>query len=148
MVTSNTSRLLQRFSCLKLNKHKLIKVFSDERLLSSVVYAGLAVAVMYPLFGSGYILTLDISNMLGGPVRFQPYFYGLYGLNNRLPYYLTANLMNNIFHQWVTQKVFIFLALFLSGIGAHRLLVGKGRPARYFAGDMFRVSCLIRAAAA
>ncbi|MFC1961743.1 hypothetical protein ACFLWN_01660 [Chloroflexota bacterium] len=56
-----------------------------------------------------------------------------------LPLHLLVQLVNLIIPGWLLQKIFLFLILFIAGLGAHRL-VGSGKAGAYFAGIFYMIN--------
>jgi hypothetical protein len=111
--------------------------------LPLLFYALLALLIMGPLLKPGYLLTLDITRILAGPVHYQLAAFGLSGTHcPELLHYLIAYVLNLFLPQWVTQKLFLFLALFLAGVGAHRLCPAN-KAGKYFAGMLYMVNPFI-----
>ncbi len=114
---------------------------SQAKYIPFILYGILSLSTMIPLFEHGYVLLLDITDMLEGPTDWENRFQGLLpGYSNRIPYYLSAGTLNTIFPQWVTQKIFWFLAIFVAGLGAHRLCPARSLPGKYFAGILYAVN--------
>lgn len=91
-----------------------------------LIYSALALVVLLPLFKSGYVLAMDMVFVphLAWPESFNVPGAFLYLLNYILP-------------SQVIQKVLLFLVLFLSGIGMHRLVPVKSEWSKYFAGFLY-----------
>jgi len=104
-----------------------------------LVYALLSTAILWTLFGTGYILSLD---MVFAPD--MDFTYRLYGMDEwpisaGAPRYLLIQLVSNIVPAWLVQKLLLFFTFFLCGVGAHRLLPVKG-AGKYFAGLLYTIN--------
>ncbi len=111
---------------------------TGKKWLPYLVYALAALALLGPLLKPGYILVLD---MLFGPhMDFSAEFYGLdESVSARIPLEIAIQLVSYIIPSWLLQKGILFLALFLAGLGAHKLLPLKGAGS-YFAGLLYMIN--------
>ena len=108
------------------------------RFTPAMVYAVVALAVLGPALGPGYLLTLDM--VFAPEMSAETQFYGLNSSAwASLPYLLVLQGLVDLFPAWVVQKALLFLALFLAGLGAHKLAPVDGIP-RYYAGLLFMVN--------
>jgi hypothetical protein len=110
-----------------------------------LVYGVLALAILGCLLLPGYVLTLDL-NFSPTP-HYSRYFWGLsewstsvYGAGIASnPFFFIVQLLAKIIPMWVTEKFILFLILFLSGLGAHRL-ISKKSPGCYYAGILYMIN--------
>ena len=91
-----------------------------------MVYGALALVVLLPLLRSGYVFAMD---MVFAPNLSWPEPFNVTGA---FLYFL-----NFIFPGEIVQKIFLFLVLFLAGIGMHRLIPTESRLPKYFAGIFY-----------
>ncbi len=101
----------------------------DEKNESYFVYAILAFFILGPLLKSGYALATD---MIFTPKIPMPSEIGSSYLIGAFLHYL-----NYIIPSQIIQKILLFLAIFLAGVGMHRLAPVKNKWAKYFAGFLF-----------
>ena len=104
-----------------------------------LVYALLSIAILAPLLSPGYILTLDMA--FGPGMDFISRIYGLdeWWPSICAPLWILLELATDLVPAWLVEKAILFLALFLAGLGAHRLLPFNG-PGRYFAGLLYMIN--------
>ncbi|MFH0846704.1 MAG: alpha-(1-_3)-arabinofuranosyltransferase family protein [Chloroflexota bacterium] len=105
-----------------------------------IFYAFLSLSILSPLLLPGAILTLDMR--LGPNLNPATNFYGLNPNVQsviRLPVIGLFWLVGKILPFWLWQKILFIAIFFLAGVGAHRLLLGKGMGA-YFAGLIYAVN--------
>jgi hypothetical protein len=108
------------------------------RFTPATVYTVVALVVLGPALGPGYLLTLDM--VFAPEMSAETQFYGLNpSAWASLPYLLVLQGLAELFPAWVVQKALLFLALFLAGLGAHKLAPVDGIP-RYYAGLLFMVN--------
>lgn len=104
----------------------------------AVVYAAVALVVLGPALGPGYLLTVD---MVFAPDMHYP--TQAYGVNPStwasLPYLLILEWSSAILPGWIVQKIVLFLVLWLAGLGAHRL-IGAPLVGAYFAGLLYMLN--------
>jgi hypothetical protein len=114
-----------------------------SRLYPYLFFALLSLGVMGPLLAPGYIFALD---MTFGPTMASSHeLYGLQGgLLNAQPLIFTVHLLNRLIPAWVTQKIIVFLILFLSGVGAYHLCPAS-KAGKYFAGLLYMINPFIYA---
>lgn len=109
------------------------------------VFALLALVIVAPLLAPGYLISLQF------PGSFEwdtgSYFYGLNGaprgvfsagLNTAFVAFF-LDLLDPVIPLWVVQKIWIWLILWLSGIGAASLPFLRGLS-RYYAGALYMVN--------
>jgi hypothetical protein len=109
------------------------------------VYGGLALAIMGCLLRPGYVLTLDV-NFSPTP-HYSGYFWGLsewstsvYGAGIASnPFLFFVQWLAKVIPMWVIEKLILFLILFLSGLGAHKLIPNKS-PGGYFTGILYMIN--------
>jgi hypothetical protein len=91
-----------------------------------LVYSALALIILFPLLKSGYIFAMDMvfTPYLRWPEPFNVPGAFLYLLNFILP-------------SQIIQKILLFLILFLSGVGMHRLIPNENELPKYFAGIFY-----------
>jgi hypothetical protein len=114
---------------------------NTNKYIPYIVYIILALLILNVLLLPGYILTLD---MLFTPNKqFPGNPWGLEGgwtwVSPCFPLYLVVKLANYIAPGWLIQKLILFAILFLSGIGAHRLL-NSNKIGAYFAGILYMIN--------
>jgi hypothetical protein len=110
-----------------------------------LVYGLLALAVLGCLLLPGYVLTLDL-NFSPAP-HYSQYFWGLrewatsvYGAGVASnPFFFIMQWLSKIIPMWVIEKVILFLILFLSGLGAYKIISHKS-PGGYFAGILYMIN--------
>jgi hypothetical protein len=110
-----------------------------------LVYGILALAILGCLLLPGYVLTLDLN--FSPTLHNSPYFWGLsewatsvYGAGVASnPFFIIMQWLSKIIPMWVIEKVILFLILFLSGLGAHKLISHKS-PGGYFAGILYMIN--------
>jgi hypothetical protein len=105
---------------------KLISWFQQKDRIVYLVYGALALIILLPLLKAGYIFAMDMVFVphLRWPEPFSVTGAFLYFLNFILP-------------SQVIQKILLFLILFLSGVGMHKLIPTKDELPRYFAGIFY-----------
>jgi hypothetical protein len=110
-----------------------------------LVYGVLALAILGCLLLPGYVLTLDL-NITPTP-DYHQYFWGLSewsisvyagGIASN-PFFFIVQLLAKIIPIWVIEKLILFLILFLSGLGAHKLISNKS-PGCYFVGILYMIN--------
>jgi hypothetical protein len=111
--------------------------------LYPAAYAALALVLMLPFLGSGYVLALD---MQFGPNTFAEHKYGDffgYGMN---PYgaYLPFRMVLGFLSQYVSvehiQKALLFLVFFLPGLCMHASLPKELGNSRYLGGLLYTLN--------
>ena len=109
-----------------LKMNKLTCWFKKGDRVVCLVYGALALVVLLPLFRSGYVFAMDMAFVpnLSWPEPFNVIRFFLY-------------FLNFIFPGEIVQKIFLFLVLFLAGIGMHRLIPSESRLPKYFAGIFY-----------
>jgi len=105
---------------------KLISWFHQKNRISYLVYGALALVILLPLFRSGYVFAMD---MVFTPHLRWPEPFNVPGA--------FSYLLNFILPSQVIQKILLFLILFLSGVGMHKLIPTKDELPRYFAGIFY-----------
>jgi hypothetical protein len=106
--------------------------------LPSLIYAVMAMAVLQGLLLPGYVLTLDMAQSPN--MNYLPAFFGLdESLTGALPFQFLQQMSGGTPLSWLFQKAVLFLILFCSGLGAHRLMGSKGAGA-YFAGTLYMIN--------
>ncbi|MCK4781692.1 hypothetical protein KAS79_02060 [Candidatus Parcubacteria bacterium] len=105
---------------------KLIFWFKKRNRIIYLTYSALALIVLLPLLRSGYVFAMDMVFVphLTWPEPFNAPGFFLYLLNFILP-------------SQIIQKIILFLILFLSGVGMHRLIPVKSELPKYFAGVFY-----------
>ena len=106
--------------------NKLASWFKKGDRVIYLVYGALAFIILFPLLKSGYIFAMDMifAPHLAWPVPFSVTNAFLYFLNFILP-------------SQIIQKILLFLILFLSGVGMHKLIPTKSDLPKYFAGIFY-----------
>ncbi len=110
-----------------------------------LVYAALALAILGCLLAPGYVLTLDL-NFSPTP-HYSQYFWGLnewsasvYGAGIASnPFFFIVQWLAKIIPAWLIEKLILFLILFLSGLGAHKLIANRG-PGCYYVGILYMIN--------
>jgi hypothetical protein len=105
-----------------------------------LVYALLALTVLAPLLAPGYILTLDMV--------FPPEIRLPGQVGSSYLFYAVLHFVNFVVPTDIIQKIMLFLILFLSGMGMHRLLdilfitlkISVERLALYAAGALYMIN--------
>jgi len=92
-------------------------------------YAFIALVILLPLLKPGYILTLD---MVFTPKIPMPTEVG----NNYLLISL-LHFLNYIIPSQIIEKILLFLIIFLSGVGMHRLIPTSNKWPKYFAALLY-----------
>lgn len=85
-----------------------------RRFLPHSVYTLLALVVLGPLLAPGYVLTLDMA--------FTPELRLPEGMRASYLFHAGLHMLNMVFPSDLIQKTMLFAILFLSGLGAHRLV--------------------------
>jgi hypothetical protein len=110
-----------------------------------LVYGVLALAILGCLLLPGYVLTLDL-NFSPTP-HYDPYFWGLSewptsvyaaGIASN-PFFFIVQSLAKIIPTWVIEKLILFLILFLSGLGAYKL-ISKKSLGGYFIGILYMIN--------
>lgn len=78
-------------------------------------YSGLALLIVLPLLGPGYILTLDMA--------FTPELRMPETSRSSYLFHTSLYVLNQVIASDVLQKIMLFLMLFLAGLGMHRLFL-------------------------
>ena len=110
-----------------------------------LVYGVLALAILGGLLLPGYVLTLDL-NFSPTP-HYSQYFWGLNEWSASVsaagiasnPFFFIAQSLAKIIPAWVVEKLILFLILFLSGLGAHKLISNKSLGC-YFVGILYMIN--------
>lgn len=102
-------------------------------------YGLLSIAVLWNLLLPGYVLTLDM--VFGPNMNYTNQFFGLdtWEMTSRVPFNTLIQVSCYIVSPWIIQKLILFLILFASGLGAHRLFPMRGIGA-YFAGILYMIN--------
>jgi len=105
-----------------------------------IAYAALSTIILWHLLQPGYIITLDL------PWSPNVGFPNIYGFEAdplsliSLPFGLTVWLLKQILPSDIVEKVLLFAAFLLAGLGTHRLCPSKSEYGRYFAGTLYAVN--------
>jgi hypothetical protein len=110
-----------------------------------LVYGVLALAILGCLLPFGYVLTLDL-NFSPTP-HYNQYFWGLSEWSESVyaaaiasnPFFFVVQLLAKIIPTWVIEKLILFFILFLSGLGAHKLISNKSLGC-YFIGILYMIN--------
>jgi hypothetical protein len=105
-----------------------------------LAYLLLALLIMAPLLGAGYVFTLDMA--------WLPHLPWPSVVDSGYVFQGILHILNLILVSWVIQKLVLLTILFLAGLGAHRLALlglkekekGWDRVAPYVAGVLFVVN--------
>lgn len=98
--------------------------------LPILFYAALALIIIFPLLGKGYIFCLD---NITPPVYKLPTDSTTW----RFFYQLFLAKLNLIIPSYAIEKIILFLIIFFSGLGAHKLIPTKSEWPKYFAGIFY-----------
>jgi len=104
----------------------------------TLVYAVVAVVVLGPALAPGYLLTNDMvfANDMSFPSQAQGTNVSTWA---SLPYLLILQWLSAVLPGWVVQKFVLFLVLWLSALGVHKL-IGAPKVAAYFAGLLYMLN--------
>jgi hypothetical protein len=107
-------------------------------IIPVIYYFLLALLVFYPLFSSGYILTLDL---IWASNTHSIFDYVLnHGIGGQLPFIMIFQLMESVVPAQVVQKTILFLILMVSGFAMHRSVPVRSPHAKYFAGTLYMIN--------
>lgn len=107
--------------------------------LPPILYASIALFVLWDLLAPGYVLTLDM--MFTPRINVSDIFYGFeISFASDLPILAALNYLGKIAPMWLWQKLILFLILFLSGYSAHRLCPASYAIGKYFAGLLYMLN--------
>jgi len=108
----------------------LKKILKLNFWLPIVIYALLAFLISFPLLAKGYVFTLD---------NITPPFYKMPidTTTWRFFYQLFLAKLNLLMPSYVIEKIILFLMIFLSGLGMHKLVPTKSEWPKYFAGIFY-----------
>lgn len=104
----------------------IIRWFKIGDRIIYLEYGLLALLVLLPLLKPGYIFALDM--VFTPKIRFP---------QEISPVPLALYLLNYVIPSQVIEKILLFLVLFLSGIGMHRLIPAKKEWPKYFAAILY-----------
>jgi len=106
-----------------------------------IFYLALSLVILGTLLKSGYVLSLD---MVFGPSQ-KPDLYGLGGpvLGGGIWLSSLIQLCSSVVPTWVTQKLFLLLIFFLSGVSAYSLVETRSEVPRYLAGILYMINPFI-----
>jgi len=109
--------------------------------LPLIYYSLLTLAIFLPLLRPGYILTLDITwaanrNYLAEHILAN-------GIGGQTPYLAVLQLAEVFIPAWATQKIILFLVIFISGISAHVSVPSGSAYGKYFGGTLYAVNPFI-----
>jgi hypothetical protein len=111
--------------------------------LEMLPYLAIALAIMFPLLGPGYYLSLDFQFGPSAASDFQfGDFYG-HGPSPYGPYYVLRFIFaafSQFIPMEIIEKGFLLAILFLCGAGAHQSLPKELGNSRYFAGLMYMLN--------
>lgn len=102
------------------------------------IYILLTVLILGPLLRRGYVLTLDMV--------FTPHLHMPTGIFSSYLLQVCLHVLNYVLPGDIVQKFVLFLALFLAGVGAHRLVSFITKPSlyqsigNYFAGTFYMIN--------
>jgi hypothetical protein len=94
-------------------------------------YLGLTAIIGWPFFCSGYVLSVD----LAWPASLTMANMAANGWSLALSSFLT--FLHFFLPGQIIEKFFLFLTIFLAGLGAHRLVESKSEWPKYFAGLLY-----------
>ena len=98
------------------------------------IYGLLALLIVLPLLGNGYILTLDM--VFGPEIKLMD--YGDY--SSSYPFFIVLKFLSLFLPTAAIQKIILFLILFLSGVFMHKLVKTESEIPRYFAGMLYMIN--------
>lgn len=114
-----------------LNTNSMIKLVKTINW-GYVYYIFLALIILYPILGRGYILALD---MIYGPkINVVDGIFHASGLNI---FIYIQKFLNYFLATDIIQKIILVLIVFLAGLGIHRAIPIKDNWIKYFAGTFY-----------
>ena len=108
---------------------------------SFIYYTILALAIFFPLFAPGYILTLDT---IWAPNRnYIVEYIFCNGIGGQIPFLAIIQFFELFLPAWFIQKVILFSVFFISGVSAHISVPSKSTIGKYFGGTLYAVNPFI-----
>lgn len=92
-------------------------------------YGFIALMILLPLLKPGYVLTLDMV--------FTPRIPMPTEMGNNYLFISSLHFLNYLIPSQIIEKILLFLIIFLSGIGMHRLIPTKNKWPKYFAALLY-----------
>ena len=108
---------------------------------SFIYYIILALAIFFPLFASGYILTLD--TIWATNRNYIVEYILADGIGGQIPFLAILQFFELFLPAWLTQKIILFSVFFISGISAHISVPSKSTIGKYFGGTLYAVNPFI-----
>ena len=102
-----------------------------------LIYGLIALIFLFP-FLNAYLFLLDGS--VSPNLKIEDGFYGKIDPQARIPFLLAFKSLDLFLTTAILQKLFLFLAIFLSAISMHNLIKTKSVLPRYFAGVLYAVN--------
>ena len=109
--------------------NKVYLWFKQNERTIYLEYAFIALIILLPLLKLGYILTLD---MIFTPKISMPTEVG-----NIYFFISLLHFLNYLIPSQIIEKIILFLIIFLSGVGMHRLIPTKNKWPKYFAAFLY-----------
>lgn len=108
---------------------------------SFIYYTILALAIFFPLFAPGYILTLD--TIWAANRNYIVEYILADGIGGQIPFLAIIQFFELFLPAWFIQKVILFSVFFISGISAHISVPSKSTIGKYFGGTLYAVNPFI-----
>jgi Alpha-(1->3)-arabinofuranosyltransferase len=123
---------------------KMLGKFLKRPWVPPLIYAALSLCVLGTLLRPGYVLTLDILDIVfSSHAKFTIQIWGLQGLwdwiSAAAPFNLLIHYLSIFIPAWLLQKLVLFTILTMAGWGAHRLVSSHGIAA-YYAGIIYMIN--------
>lgn len=106
-----------------------------------IYYTLLTLAIFYPLFAPGYILTLD--TIWAADRNYVADHILNNGFGGQLPFLALLQFSEIFLPAWLTQKIILFLVFFISGWAAHTSVPSRSAIGKYFGGTLYAVNPFI-----
>lgn len=107
-------------------------VFKSVKARVTTAYVVLALLIMGPMLGSGFVLALDMV--------FTPKLPVAHGMSNTWLFEWVLHLVNFLLPGQVIEKLLIFIILFICGLGMHRLIETESSWPKYFGGLFYTIN--------
>lgn len=104
----------------------------STRRIATCVYGAVALAILLPLLGPGYVLTLDMI--------FTPHVRYPLNLDNLWPFHAVMNTLGLMVPSQVLEKLMLLGIFAGAGLGMHRLVPAESQWARYAAGVLYVIN--------
>ncbi len=130
-----------------IDRGKLIPAGISKRSdwLPCIIFGLLSLVILGPLLTRGYVLSLDMiftphTIYTGHAYGLEEWFTTSSAVGSAsTPFFMFIQGLSRIIPVWLTEKLILFLVIFLAGLGAYRLLCSKGLGA-YFAGILYMIN--------